>query len=138
MIEYGSVDIAIGGDSRAVIHKSTVSIPEIVILQSLHGDDAITNIRIDGTWDTPDDVERDRLGILYKDSKVIEVFQKYGDLPKTLKDARIGEALLDPVFVKELSEAPAPKKTIRKRARKADGSFKADDPTTPQNEAWEQ
>jgi len=66
------------------------------------------------------------------------VFQKYGDLPKTLKDARIGEALLDPVFVKELSEVPAPKKTIRKRARKADGSFKADDPTTPQNEAWEQ
>lgn len=138
MIEYGSVDIAIGGDSRAVIHKNTVSIPEIVILQSLHGDDAITNIRIDGTWDTPDDVERDRLGILYKDSKVIDVFQKYGDLPKTLKDARIGEALLDPVFVKELSEVPAPKKTIRKRARKADGSFKSDDPTTPQNEAWEQ
>ena len=46
--------------------------------------------------------------------------------------------MLDPVFVKELSEVPAPKKTIRKRARKSDGSFKSDDPTTPQNEAWEQ
>jgi len=42
-------------------------------------------------------------------------------------------------------EKPAPKKTTakkapakRKRARKADGTLKADDPTTPDiNEAWE-
>ena len=28
-------------------------------------------------------------------------------------------------------------KTIKKRARNEDGSFKADDPETPENEAWE-
>ena len=28
-------------------------------------------------------------------------------------------------------------KTTKKRARNEDGSFKADDPETPENEAWE-
>ena len=137
MIEYASADVAIGGDSRATIHKSPISVPEIVILRNLHGDDAVTNIRVLGTWDSDDDVERDRLGNLYKDATVIRLFQQYGDLPHTLKDARIPDVLLDPVFVSEKSAKPAAK-PAKKRARKKDGSFKADDPATPEKEAWEQ
>lgn len=135
MIEYASIDIAIGGDARATIRKEPVSIPEIVLLRTIHGDDAVTNIKIIGEWDYEDDVERDRLGRLYKDATVTRIFSQYGALPHSLKDARLPENLLDPLYAKELNEKPA--KTTRKRARKADGSFKADDPTTPENEAWE-
>jgi hypothetical protein len=37
------------------------------------------------------------------------------------------------------AKKPAAKKPVRKRARKDDGQFKADDPSTPDvNEAWEE
>jgi len=139
MIEYASIDIAIGGDARATIHKNPVSIPEIVLLRSLHGDDAVTNIRILGEWEHDDTAERDRLGRLYKDAVVTRVFNQYGDLPRTLAGARLPDNLLDPVYAREVESKPAakPKATRKVRARKADGSFKADDPSTPENEAWE-
>jgi hypothetical protein len=139
MIEYASIDIAIGGDARATIRKQPVSIPEIVLLRAVHGDDAVTNIRILGTWDCDDDTERDRLGNFYKDTTVQRIFQQYGPLPKNLKEARIPDVLLDPLYAKEVSGSkPVAKKTTRKRARNTDGSFKADDPSTPENEAWEE
>jgi len=41
--------------------------------------------------------------------------------------------------VQQPAKKPAAKKTVRKRARKDDGQYIADDPSTPDvNEAWEQ
>ena len=42
-------------------------------------------------------------------------------------------------FKSDNKPKPAPKKIVRKRARKDDGSFQADNPSTPKvNEAWEE
>ena len=36
-----------------------------------------------------------------------------------------------------ISQKPAKKTAKKKRARNDDGTLKADDPSTPENEAWE-
>lgn len=65
-----------------------------------------------------------------------------GDIVE-LPEAEVKKILaLRPHLVEVISdEAPkkAPKKTTakKKRARNKDGTLKADDPSTPENEAWE-
>ena len=64
--------------------------------------------------------------------------KKYGELPKTLQDARIADTLLDAVWVND-SKKQAPKKTAKKtktRARNSKGHYVPDDPSTPENEAF--
>ena len=89
-----SCSVAINGDIRAVITKPHVTIPEIVLLQAMHGADAVTNIKVIGELETTSEQERDRLGNFYKDAKVMEVFGQYGDLPKTLAESRIEDTYL--------------------------------------------
>lgn len=132
-----SCSVAINGDIRAVITKPHVTIPEIVLLQAMHGSDAVTNIKIIGELETTAEQERDRLGSFYKDAKVMEVFGQYGDLPQTLAESRIEDTLLDPVWLSERKKKPAPKKkATKKRARNKSGHYIADDPNTPENEAF--
>lgn len=135
MFELCQCTVAIGGDIRSVVPRPSVTPPEIMLLQSIHGPDAVTNIKIIGQLDGTMDSERDRLGRFYGDQKVVNQFNQYGDLPTTLDAARIGEELLDPTWKQE-PKKPVKKKTTRKRARSAKGHFVADDPTTPENEAF--
>jgi len=81
------------------------------------------------------DQERNRLGEFYGDDKVVGLFNQYGDLPNTLEAARVPAELLDPTFTPE-KKTPVKKKTTRKRARDAKGHYIADDPDTPENEAY--
>ena len=134
MFELCSCSVAIGGDIRSVVEKPSVTPAEIMLLQSIHGPDAVTNIRIIGEHDGTMDSERDRLGRFYGDQKVVDQFNQFGDLPTTLEAARVGEELLDPTWKPE-PKKPA-KKAPRKRARTAKGHFVKDDPTTPENEAY--
>lgn len=132
-----SCSVALNGDIRAVISKPKVTIAEIILLQAMHGSDAVTNIKVIGELKTNSEQERDRLGNFYKDAKVMEVFGQYGDLPETLAQSRIEETLLDPVWLSEKKKKPAPKKkATRKRARDSKGHYIADDPNTPENEAF--
>tara|TARA_B100001287_G_scaffold107686_1_gene90695 strand:- start:9289 stop:9705 length:417 start_codon:yes stop_codon:yes gene_type:complete len=135
MFEKCSCTVAIGGDIRSVVPKTMVTPAEIKLLQSIHGDDAVTNIRVDGMFVVTAEEERDRLGNFYGDQKVINLFNQYGDLPDTLEAARIPSELLDPTFTPE-PKKPVKKKTTRKRARDAKGHYIADDPTTEINEAY--
>ena len=139
-MEICNCTLAIDGDPRATIQKPGVSIAEIVVLQHIHGDSAVTNIKVMSTVEKSNEQERDHLGILYKDEKVIEIFGQYNDLPKTLKDARIMDALLDPVWLNDLKKnpkkTPAKKKSTLKRARNDKGHYIPDDPSTPENEAF--
>jgi len=135
MFDKCSCTVAIGGDIRSVVPKTLVTPAEIMLLQSIHGDDAVTNIRVDGSFDVTSDVERDRLGSFYGDQKVVNLFNQYGDLPNTLEAARIPDVLLDPTYTPE-QKKPVKKKTTRKRARDENGHFVADDPQTPENEAY--
>lgn len=134
MFELCSCNVAIGGDIRSVVEKPSVTPAEIMLLQSIHGPDAVTNIRKIGEHDATMDSERDRLGRFYGDQKVVDQFNQFGDLPTTLEAARVGEELLDPTWTPE-PKKPA-KKAPRKRARTAKGHFVKDDPTTPENEAY--
>jgi len=138
MFEFCKCTVAIGGDIRAVVPKPIVSIPEIMLLQQIHGVGAVTNIKVIETQDTTSEAERDRLGRFYGDEKVVNLFNQFGDLPKTLAEARIPDESLDPVWRSEREKAKAaPKKpAAKKRARTAKGAFVADNPETPENEAY--
>ena len=139
MIEYCSCTVAIGGDVRAIVPKPLVSVPEILMLQSIHGEDAVTNIKVIETQDVTSEQERDRLGNLYGDGKVVSIFSQFGDLPETLQAARISDEMLEPVWRSQRDKKPAAKKkaaTKKTRARTPGGKFIADDPATPENEAY--
>lgn len=139
-MEICNCTLAIAGDPRATIQKPSVSIAEIVVLQHIHGDSAVTNIKVISSSDKSNEEERDHLGKLYKDEKIIEIFGQYGELPQSLQDARIGDALLEPVWLNELQKVPkkvaTKKKTPAKRARNSKGHYIPDDPSTPENEAF--
>ena len=139
MFEFCSCTVAIGGDVRAIVPKPMISVPEILLLQSIHGADAVTNIKVIETHEYTDEEERDRLGRLYGDDKVIGLFNQFGDLPGTLEAARIADEMLEPVWRSQRAKKPAAKKkaaTKKTRARTSGGKFVADDPATPENEAF--
>lgn len=136
MIEFCSCTVAIGGDVRAIVPKPMVSVPEILMLQAIHGADAVTNIKVIDTQDVSNEEERDRLGRLYGDDKVVGIFNQFGDLPESLAAARIADEMLEPVWRSEQAKKPAKKAAPKKRARTSGGKFVADDPETPENEAY--
>mgnify|MGYP001361605020 CR=1 FL=1 len=141
-MEICNCTLAIDGDVRATIQKPYVSIAEIVVLQHLHGGDAVNNIKVVDISRKTDDEERDHLGKIYKDGKIIEIFTQYGKLPHSLKDARINDVLLDPVWLNDGKPSPHSKKPVKEkkttqtRARNDKGHYIADDPNTPENEAF--
>jgi hypothetical protein len=64
------LDVAIGGDVRMVVRKQNVSIAELVVLQAIHGKDAVANVRVVGQAVGFDPVsERERLARLYDNSQ---------------------------------------------------------------------
>lgn len=90
--------VAIGGEAGMTVIKERVSVPELLVLRELHGDDAVRNITVIGESDADSNEERARLRTLYpkldSDGKtlVIEaVLGKHGPLPKTLGDTDIHE-----------------------------------------------
>lgn len=127
-----TANVAIANNLQNVISKDFITIPEIVMLRNIHGQSSVFNIKITGEFEHDDEIERDRLGNIYGDQKVEEVFGAYGQLPKTLEEARIEESFLDPLFAQE---KPKKQKKV-KRARNAKGHYIADDPTTEENEAY--
>lgn len=135
MFQLCSCHVAIGGDIRSVVPRKAVTPAEIMLLQGIHGSDAVTNIRVIGEQEGSMDSERDRLGRFYGDAKVVAQFNQFGDLPTTLEAARIGQELLDPAWKPE-PKAPVKKAAPRKRARTEKGHFVKDDPSTPENEAY--
>ena len=137
-MDYHFVALAIGSDITHTITKDYVTAPEIVLLRAIHGETAVSEIRPTGSFDHDSDAERNRLGELYNDEKVEEVFGKFGEVPATLADAKVEESYMDKMWLRDSKEAPkkAAKKTTKKRARTAKGEFVKDDPTTDENEAW--
>ena len=67
MYDICSCVVALGGDVRQTVPKPIVTVPEILLLQSIHGGDAITNIIITGQEKRTDESIRDELGVMYKD-----------------------------------------------------------------------
>lgn len=137
-MEKINANIAIDGNIGNVVNKDFLTIPELVMLRNIHGETSVSNIIVDGSFDHDDKAERDRLGNLYGDQKVIDVFGAYGALPKTFEDARIDDGYFDQIYLQERLKKPAKSKAKPKRARDSKGHFIADDPDTEINEAYEE
>ena len=137
-MEKIKANIALAGNLGNVINKEYLTIPELVMLRNIHGETSVFNIVVDGSYDHDDKVERDRLGNVYGDQKVIDVFGAYGALPQTFEDARIEDGYFETMYLQERLAKPKPKsKSTPKRARDSKGHFIADDPETETNEAYE-
>jgi hypothetical protein len=139
-MEHLTGNVAIGGNLGNVLYKNLLTIPEVVMLRNIHGESSVFNIAVVGDIDSDDMEERNRLGILYSDQKVEEVFGTYGALPQTFEDARIDDGYLDKVFLQNKAQKSVKKakpKAKPKRARDSKGHFIADDPNTEVNEAYE-
>lgn len=136
-MEKINANVAIDGNIGNVINKGFLSIPELVMLRHIHGETSVFNIVVDGSFDHDDKAERDRLGNLYGDQKVIDVFGAYGALPQSFEDARIDDGYFDKMYLQERDKKPARSKAKPKRARDNKGHFIADDPETEINEAYE-
>lgn len=138
-MDHHFISLAIGGDIQNVITKEYVTAAEMIMLRSIHGDHAITNIRPTGSFDHDTDAERNRLGELYDDATVEQVFGKYGEIPNSLSAAKIEDSYMDQVWLTEnkgKAKKVAKKPAAKKRARTDSGHFVADDPATPENEAY--
>lgn len=86
--------VLIGGDIGNSVMKYGVTAPEVAILRSIHGDDAVRDIVIKSNDKIDHLAERDRLGISYKDEIISGLFGKFGDLPETLAEARVQDDLI--------------------------------------------
>jgi hypothetical protein len=92
-----------------------LSAPEILVIQYIHGDDAVTNVKLLGEHTDPDTrkpmssrKERERLALIYTDKVVKRLFGplKAAPLPDTIDmesfvDAETGEEVEKPVSLTE-------------------------------------
>ena len=69
--------VALAGDQEQVVvrHRGNpIVFPELLMLQHIHGEDAITDIHVVGEWDTSQQEVRERLRTIYGDKYFQEVF----------------------------------------------------------------
>tara|TARA_R110000803_G_scaffold56252_1_gene113486 strand:- start:1093 stop:1476 length:384 start_codon:yes stop_codon:yes gene_type:complete len=82
-------NVALNGELGSVVHKEGVSAPEIKILLHLHGLGSVTNIAMYGKEDIDSTDERVRLGNMYQEERVHEVFGNFGPLPLDIKELKL-------------------------------------------------
>ena len=87
-------NVALNGDVRHVISKDGVTVPELSMLRTMHNPSSVTLITLTGKDKYDSESERDRLGKIYTDIKVQEIFGPYGDLPMDIKKLRVDEGCM--------------------------------------------
>lgn len=89
-MEYAQVTVRLAGSLENTVVKE-VSVPEIPILKSLHGHDAVVDISKSRVAPVEQAVERDRLEKVYGPAIVEKAFPGVtSKLPSTLSDVGIG------------------------------------------------
>jgi hypothetical protein len=76
-------EIALGGDREQIVarHRSNpVVFPEMLVLQHLHGEDAVQDVAVVGEWDASNDQVLERLRSIYPAKAISDVFP--GTKPK--------------------------------------------------------
>lgn len=86
--------VLVGGDIGNSVMRYGVTAPEVAILRSIHGNDAVREIVIKANEKVDHAGERDRLSLTYKEEVVAGLFGKFGDLPETLAEARVEDDLI--------------------------------------------
>ena len=90
-------NVALNGELGSVVHKEGVSAPEIKILLHLHGLGSVTNIAMFGKENIDSTDERVRLGNIYQEERVHEVFGNFGPLPLDIKELKLDINLFEKV-----------------------------------------
>ena len=88
-------NVALDGDIGQVVVKEGVTVPELAVLRFIHLPTSITNICLMGKEKYDSKEERDRLGKIYSDEKVMEIFGQFGELPMQVKELNIDPALME-------------------------------------------
>ena len=88
-------NVALDGDLGQVVVKEGVTVPELAVLRFIHLPTSITNICLMGKEKYDSKEERDRLGKIYSDEKVLEIFGQFGELPMQVKELNIDPALME-------------------------------------------
>ena len=88
-------NVALDGDLGQVVVKEGVTVPELAVLRFIHLPTSITNICLMGKEKYDSKEERDRLGKIYSDEKVLEIFGQFGELPMQVKELNIDSALME-------------------------------------------
>lgn len=85
--------VAIGGEAGMTVAKTNVTVPELLVLRAVHGEDAVRNIEVTGDEDIGSNEERQRLSLLYVNPETVvkDTLGAVGALPKTLDDAGISD-----------------------------------------------
>jgi hypothetical protein len=104
-MQFCNCTVAIGGEAGMTVAKSFVSVPEIMVLRAIHGEDAVRNIEVTSNDDVDSNEERGRLMSIYKmpEGIVKDTLGATGPLPKTIDDSGIGDEFV-------ISSRPATKK----------------------------
>jgi len=102
--------VALRGELGSVIPKEGVTPAEIAMLLKIHGDVSVNQIAESGSIDGNSESERDRLGRIYRDDKVVNMFGPYGALPTDISEVRIQETLFADKPAATKKKAPAKKK----------------------------
>lgn len=89
-----SADIAIAKDIRNVIHREDLTVPELALLQIIHGMEAVSNIRVTGkAKNFNGHKEMDRLQHAYSKhaNDVVGIFRDFGGkFPTNIGMLRLG------------------------------------------------
>lgn len=83
--------VAIGGDPGMTVTKERVTVPELMVLRAIHGDDAVRNIEVTGDIDVSSPEERERLMSVYVNpvGVVKDTVGAAGVLPKSIDETGI-------------------------------------------------
>lgn len=134
-MKYYSLELNIAGDRNHVITKHKVSTPEVLLLQSIHGNGSVYNVRPfkqEGIDRTPEAVTKEFLGKVYRKTKLgsgndvrpalVQVFPGWPNvkLPTDLKDTTFDEAFMKPAK----DEADPDREAALQRAREQEEKLK--------------
>lgn len=102
--------VALGGDSAMTVVKERVTVPELMVLRAVHGDDAVRNIEVIDTVQMDSQDERQRLLLTYTSPEgvVRDTVGVTGQLPDDLFDSGIPDDFI--------INAGTTKKSSRKKA----------------------
>jgi hypothetical protein len=106
--------IALGGDTGNIVYRDRsrpIAFPELPVLQWMHGQEAVSEIHVVGSWEATNDEVLERLQLLYGPEAVKEVYP--GVRPRLpLSDPSVPFCTL-PVYKPRPVEPKSPDPTLR-------------------------
>jgi hypothetical protein len=105
-MHFCKADIALGGGTDNIYHAgyfAPVSWPEVLLLQFLHGDDAVNNVEPFAQVDQAPKAERRRLLDKYGEKAILDVFARQNPAEMEAPRARLakGQPWLNPLTLRQ-------------------------------------